>query len=135
MKTMEIGFGKRNPETEKVEPLGTASMNLSETVEEAIEAYGADVVLSMANQQIKIAAQAVCRRAALADASTEQTVQTALDNYKPGVVTRSAGGGITKATLLKKMKGLGKDELVAVFAELGISMEDEPEGDANQDSE
>ena len=133
MKKEEIGFGTKG-EDGKIVPLGKATMDMPENLEEAANMYGEDVVLSACVQSIRISAQAVCRRAAQAENATEATVQTALDNYKPGVVTRSASGGPSMATLRKKLKGVSKEQLAGVLADLGISLEDDDEGEDAPDA-
>lgn len=127
-KDQEIGFGTKG-EDGKIVPLGKASMKIAETLAEAAQMHGEDVVVSMCNQSIVISAQAVCRRAAQKEGATAGDVQKALDNYKPGVVTRSAGGGPSMASLRKALKGQDKAVIQKVFEELGIPYEEEAEAE------
>jgi hypothetical protein len=65
--------------------LGTIVFPVFESVDEASEIYGQDVVLNMLNKAISSELERVAREALKKEDATDDAVQALVDSYRPGV--------------------------------------------------
>ena len=82
---------------------GQFTMEIPETIEEAIEMWGADVVLSKATQSIIIDGQGIARR--VAEQGDAEKVQTTINAWTPGVAANRSSG-TSNAALMRQLKAL-----------------------------
>ena len=114
-KAEEISFGKKN-EDGTIEDIGTVTLNVPETLDEAKQMWGEDVVLSKCIASVIIDAQRIARAA-----ESSEKAQEAIAAWTPGIA-KTRGGGMSQAAIAKKLKGLSPDKLKELLAQAGIEI-------------
>lgn len=120
-KLISFNVGKKNEDGQKVS-IGEFTITGPETLEEAVDMWGKEVVLSNAIQSVVISAQGVARRTAK-DEDAEK-VQEVLDKYVPGV-SAIRSGGPSKAALgnaLKEKMAQDPEAVKQMLKDLGVNI-------------
>lgn len=110
------GKGKDEETKEEYSFEGSVTYALPTTVEEAIKAYGEEVVLSKVISAVTIDVQRVCRTAEDPDKA-----QAAVTSYMPGISKTRATGGISQKALKEKLMALPEGDRKEVLELLGIA--------------
>lgn len=113
-KSEEISFGTKDEETGKIIKIGTVTLQVPETLDEAKQMWGEEVALSKCIQAVIIDAQRIARAAEDPDKA-----QDALNSWTPGIARERAGGMSTSA-LAKKLKELDPDKLKELLELAGV---------------
>lgn len=103
MKTERISYSKKEGGEESH---GEVTYGMPETIEEAVQHFGEDVVLSKACASITIDIQRICR-----SADSPEAAQIAVDKFLPGVARARTISGVSKKALMELLKGLSKEKL------------------------
>ena len=90
---------------------GTVLYNMPETVEEALQMFGEQVVLTKFVQSVTIDVQSICRRY-----KTQEEAQEAVNGYVPGIAKRSAGPSMKQVK--EVMSKMSKEELQKLIESL-----------------
>ena len=93
---------------------GEVTASMPTTIEEAIEKYGADVVLSKCNASVTIDLQRVAR----SSNGDNEEAQKAVDTFVPGVARPRTGGGMSQKAILTACKGMSEAELTQLLADV-----------------
>lgn len=93
----------------------TANKELPETLEEAVKMYTEEVVFSNVMSSIVIALQGYMRTQIKKDNATAQTIQEAVDSWKPGIKVRGRTP-LEKAQAI--LAGLSAEDRAELLAEL-----------------
>lgn len=93
----------------------TVNFDFGETVEEAVEKFGADVVLSGFIRTSTITAQAAIRRY-LEVGLEQEAIEEKMTDWKPGVTIQRVVDPV--AAILRKADDMEGDELEALIAKL-----------------
>lgn len=96
---------------------GEVVFNMPDSVEEAVQMWGAEVVLNKAQQAVIIDIQRIAR-------SAEGDIEKAQENvnkFVPGVTRRDTGGPSMKA-LMEALKALPKEQRDALLAQAGVQL-------------
>lgn len=101
-----ISYSKHEGEEEVS---GQVVMKMPETLQEAVQMWGEDVVLSKCLQSVRIDAQRIAR-----SASSPEEAQEAINNWTPGVARKTSRGGASISALLKQLKTLPPDKKAEV---------------------
>ena len=89
------------------------NIDLPESLEEAKDRYGEPLVFSYFNADLAIAVQAFVRTQIKKDGATAEAVQTAVDEWKPGMKVRGKSVTEKARDLLGKLSDEDRAELIA----------------------
>jgi len=112
MKATNINYSIKVPEGAEPQS-GTVSMNFPESVEEATQTWGEEVVLKKCLAQVTIDARRLCY-----EAESEEQAQEMVNNFTPGVGRERMTSGVSQKALLQLLKGRSKEEIAALIAQL-----------------
>lgn len=115
-KDIEVNYQRTDPETGEKIP-GTVTMTVPETVEEAVQMWGEDVVLQHAIASVKIAAQRICR-----SCDNAEEAQQAINNWTPGVPRAKEGGPSIRA-ITAKLRELPPEKRKEILAQIGVELD------------
>lgn len=110
MKEQVISYTKKDESGE--EQGYSVTMQVPEDIHEMINVWGENVAYHKAMAQIIIDARRRCY-----DADTVEAAQEAVNNWTPGVITRTTGG-VSKKALMELLGELDKDALAELVARL-----------------
>lgn len=96
---------------------GSVSYNFPESIQEAIEKWGEDVVLSKAVASVTIDLQRVCRTAG----GNGEEAQKLVDAFIPGVTRPRIAGGVSMKAIKEKLKTMSADDKKALLEALGLT--------------
>jgi len=100
---------------------GNCNYDFGETLDDAVELFGAEVVMNNFKQNAVISAQSRMR-ALLGQGITGDDLQAKLDEWKPGVKTSTRKSPVDK--LKDLLAGRSPEEIAALIAEAGIGEEE-----------
>ena len=112
MKATNINYSIKVAEGQEPQS-GTVSMNFPESVEEAVQMWGEEVVLKKCLSQVTIDARRLCY-----EAEGEEQAQEMVNNFTPGVGRERTSSGFSKKALLELLKGRPKEEVEAFIKQL-----------------
>lgn len=112
MKATNINYSIKVPEGEEAQT-GTVSMNFPESVDEAIQMWGEEVMLKKCLAQVTIDARRLCY-----EAEGEEQAQEMVNNFTPGVGRERATSGISQKALMGLLRGKSKEEIAALIKQL-----------------
>ena len=113
MKAVNIDYSiKSTVEGEEAQSY-KVSINFPESVEEAVQQWGEELVLNKCLAQVKIDARRLCY-----EAENEERAQEMVNSFTPGVGKERTSSGISKKALYALLKGKSKEEIVALEAYL-----------------
>jgi len=84
---------------------GIVTIRVPESLQEALAAWGEDVVLQKAIATVVRDAQRIARAA-----SSPEAAQETLNKWVPGITRASEGGGVSLKAIMKKLKELPPDK-------------------------
>lgn len=110
-----VNYSGKDKETGQ-EYSGSFTLQVPESVDEGIQMWGEDVILSKAVSAVQIDAQRIARP--FQDDS--EGAQNAINEWTPGV-SRTRAGGPSKKAIVDAMKKLDPERLSALLEELGVA--------------
>lgn len=111
MKEIQVGYTKNLEDGQSVS--GQVTYMYPESVEEALQAWGNDVLLSKAEREIVRNIQSICRAA-----ETVEKAQELVSEWLPGIARERQTSGVSKKAILAATKGLSETDLAALIEEI-----------------
>lgn len=93
---------------------GTVSYNMPEILEEAVQLWGEEVVLSNLLASIRIKIQGIAR-----SAENTEEAQSFVNSYNPSV-QRERVGGASKKAIFEALKAMSDEDRKAFLSQLGL---------------
>ncbi len=103
--------------TKGMDPV-SVEYDFGDNLEEAVEAYGENVVFDLYHDQAVIALQNYVRRL-MKQGKTQEEIQQAVSAWRPGVSTRQRKSPAEK--LRQLLQGVPKEQVQKMLAEMGLA--------------